>query len=105
MHPAGSTSANAAENGSADAAHGEDSGIDSQIVVKAKGGTTAVSQMLAQLIPQLYRALDRLPAADFAAAAAILSDAPVVWVGNGFAQTDRIALRCAHFGPTMRGPT
>ena len=57
------------------------------------GASTAVSQMLAQLIPQLHRALDALPAADFQAAAAVVSGAAVVWVGNGFAQTDRVAFR------------
>ena len=50
--------------------------------------------MLAQLIPQLYRALDALPADEFKAAAAVVSGAAVVWVGNGFAETDRVALRC-----------
>ena len=58
------------------------------------GLSTAVSQMLAQLIPQLYRALDALPADEFKAAAAVVSGAAVVWVGNGFAETDRVALRC-----------
>ncbi len=57
------------------------------------GASTAVSQMLAQLIPQLYRALDALPADEFKAAAAVVSGAAVVWVGNGFAETDRVALR------------
>jgi len=56
--------------------------------------STAVSQMLAQLIPQLYRALDALPVDEFKAAAAVVSGAAVVWVGNGFTETDRVALRC-----------
>lgn len=60
------------------------------------GAATAVSQMLAQLIPQLYRGLDALPADDFSKAAAVVSGAAVVWVGNGFAQTDRVALRCVN---------
>ena len=94
MHPAGSASTNAVENGVGNAAHGTGSGTGSELRAEAGDARTAVSQMLAQLIPQLYRALDGLPAAAFADAAALVSDAPIVWVGNGFAQTDRVALRC-----------
>ena len=98
MHVADSASANALESGHGDAAHADSSSTASELGVEVTGATTAVSQMLAQLIPQLYRALDRLPAAEFGTAAAVVSGAPVVWVGNGFAQTERVALRCVHSG-------
>ncbi len=98
MHVAGSASAEAVENGTGNAAHANTRSISSELGAEAAGATTAISQMLAQLIPQLYRALDRLPAAHFATAAAVVSGAPIVWVGNGFAQTDRVALRCGYAG-------
>lgn len=54
---------------------------------------TEVCQMLAALMPQLYRALEGLPPDGAAAAAALLAGAPVVWTGNGFATTDKVAFR------------
>ena len=51
--------------------------------------------MLAALMPQLYRALEKLPPEGAAEAAALLAGAPVVWTGNGFSPTDTVAFRCA----------
>lgn len=57
--------------------------------------STKVCQMLAALMPQLYRALEKLPPEGAAEAAAVLAGAPVVWTGNGFSPTDKVTFRCA----------
>jgi hypothetical protein len=63
-----------------------------------------VCQMLAALMPQLYRALEKLPAESAAEAAAVLEAAPVVWTGNGFSPTDKVAFRSAHPPPKSPAP-
>lgn len=59
--------------------------------------TTEVCQMLAALMPQLYRALEVLPPDGAEAAAAVLASKPVVWTGNGFALTDKVAFRYRNY--------
>ena len=55
---------------------------------------TEVCQMLAALMPRLYRALEVLPQGSAGEAVAALAGKPVVWIGNGFALTDKVAFRC-----------
>ena len=94
LHPAVPESAVAANNTRERNSPGAELDSASGDAEGPHSASTAVSQMLAQLIPQLYRALNALSADDLKSAAGVVSGAAVVWVGNGFAQTDRVALRC-----------
>lgn len=52
------------------------------------------AQLLARMVPVLYNALGQLPAAELAAAAAVLEGGrPSVWVGNGFVSASRVAFK------------
>lgn len=53
----------------------------------------ATAQKLASIVPVLYGALAALPAAELAAAAAVLENMPTVWVGNGFVPAGRVAFK------------
>eukprot|EP00878_Enallax_costatus_P018109 GHUV01019053.1.p1 GENE.GHUV01019053.1~~GHUV01019053.1.p1 ORF type:complete len:1075 (+),score=289.48 GHUV01019053.1:149-3226(+) len=53
----------------------------------------AVAQKLARIVPVLYGGLAALPAAELAAAAAVLEGQPTVWVGNGFVPAERVAFK------------
>lgn len=52
-----------------------------------------LAQQLARIVPQLYMALDNLPATELSAAAAVLEGQPSVWVGNGFVDASRVAFK------------
>lgn len=56
----------------------------------------ALAQKLARVVPVLYGALAALPAAELAAAAAVLEGQPTVWVGNGFVPAERVAFKVCH---------
>lgn len=53
----------------------------------------ALAQKLARVVPVVYGALAALPAAELAAAAAVLEGQPTVWVGNGFVPAERVAFK------------
>jgi hypothetical protein len=52
-----------------------------------------LAQQLSRVVPQLYMALDDLPATELTAAAAVLEGQPSVWVGNGFVDASRVAFK------------
>jgi hypothetical protein len=52
-----------------------------------------LAQQLSRIVPQLYMALDDLPATEMSAAAAVLEGQPSVWVGNGFVDASRVAFK------------
>lgn len=52
-----------------------------------------LAQKLARIVPVLYGALAGLPAAELAAAAAVLEGQSTVWVGNGFVPAERVAFK------------
>lgn len=52
-----------------------------------------MQQRLARAVPQIYTCLFSLSRHDMEVVSAILSDAPCVWVGNGFVSAARVAFR------------
>lgn len=54
---------------------------------------TSTRQLLAEITPQLYRALARLPAEGLASVRKDLGDAPCIWIGDGFAPVSNVALK------------
>jgi hypothetical protein len=52
-----------------------------------------LAQQLSRIVPQLYMAMDDLPATEMGAAGAVLEGQPSVWVGNGFVDASRVAFK------------
>lgn len=54
---------------------------------------TAARQQLAEVAPQLYRALSKLPPAALESVRSKIGEDPCIWIGDGFAPVSKVALR------------
>lgn len=57
-----------------------------------EGVSTAISQRLATVVPQILTALLELDDHGLEISCMMLAGKPCIWIGNGFTASDRVAL-------------